>query len=417
MHESPAETMPARTGFLPEGAPLGSEGSMLADTAALLEGLPQAAREVFGPHPFQGPLRRDLLQSLLPEYLAMSQAFPYLQAASQRDGIFEAMALNHDLPEDFELTSVVGNFLCWDETGGHQVVLGKGNAGLPEILETGRNFHSNLLRQDASRILGRTVRPNYGPATRRYLQTLYRGLASPDPVRRSAQMFAFETHAAEMIRALWGSVAEATGLPREELNYFRVHVGGDDPAEAYHGEMTQRMVDRVVPPQARARFVDEYLTAYGLNVGWCRGLVEAPLAALAATSSKSIWHSGSCHCGAVRFLVRAPAALTVVRCSCSICEMTGFLHLAARAEDMRIIAGTEQLDSYRFNTGIAEHLFCRRCGVKSFYRPRSDPDGYSVNLRCLDRARIESVEIAEFDGQHWEKAMAETGLPAGEAGA
>src|SRR5271157_3617373 len=98
MHETPAEMMPDRTGFSAEGAALWLEGSMLTDTATLLEGLPQTAREVYGPHPFQGPLHRDLLQSLLPEYLAMSQAFPYLQAASQRDGIFEAMALNHDLP-------------------------------------------------------------------------------------------------------------------------------------------------------------------------------------------------------------------------------------------------------------------------------------------------------------------------------
>jgi hypothetical protein len=404
-------------GFSPDDPPRSSTEATLADTTALLVGLPQSARDAFGPHPFQGPLGRDLLQSLLPEYLAMSQAFPYLQAASQRDGIFEAMALNQDLPEDFELTSAVGNFLCWDETGGHHAVLGKGNAGLPEILETGRNFHSNLLRRDAARILGRPVRPNYSPVTRRYLQALYRGLASPDAVRRCAQMFAFETHAAEMIQALWGSVAEATGLAREELTYFQVHAGGDYPAEAYHGEMTRRMVDRVVPPRERARFVDEYLTAYGLNVAWCRGLVEAPRATLAATGSESVWHSGSCHCGGVRFRVRAPAALTVVRCSCSICEMTGFLHLAARAEDMRILSGTELLDSYRFNTRIAEHLFCRHCGVKPFYRPRSDPDGYSVNLRCLDRALVESVEIAEFDGRRWEYAMADTGLPAGKAGA
>jgi len=63
------------------------------------------------------------------------------------------------------------------------------------------------------------------------------------------------------------------------------------------------------------------------------------------------------------------------------------------------------LSEYRFNTGTARHLFCRRCGVKSFYVPRSNPDGYSVNVRCLDPATIEHVEVEPFDDN--ERAAAE----------
>ncbi|MGH8457172.1 MAG: GFA family protein, partial [Stenotrophobium sp.] len=96
-----------------------------------------------------------------------------------------------------------------------------------------------------------------------------------------------------------------------------------------------------------------------------------------------IIHTGGCHCGAVRFEVRAPAQVTVQRCNCSICAMTGFEHLIVPAADFKLLSGAEQLSTYSFNTGAAKHLFCRICGIKSFYVPRSNPDGYSVNLRCL----------------------------------
>jgi hypothetical protein len=77
--------------------------------------------------------------------------------------------------------------------------------------------------------------------------------------------------------------------------------------------------------------------------------------------------------------------------------MSGFLHLIVPQSRFRLLRGAEALTEYKFNTGTARHLFCRHCGVKSFYVPRSNPDGYSVNLRCLDRATIEHVEIQPFD--------------------
>jgi len=113
-------------------------------------------------------------------------------------------------------------------------------------------------------------------------------------------------------------------------------------------------------------------------------------------------HRGGCHCGDVAFEVEAPPELTVQECNCSICSMTGFLHLIVPASRFRLLRGTESLESYTFNTGTARHLFCRRCGIKSFYVPRSNPDGFSVNARCLDPATIESVTIEPFDGRHWE---------------
>jgi hypothetical protein len=119
-----------------------------------------------------------------------------------------------------------------------------------------------------------------------------------------------------------------------------------------------------------------------------------------------VTHSGGCHCGDVRFEVDAPADIEAVDCNCSICALTGFQHLIVPASRFHLVAGADALIEYRFNTGTARHLFCRRCGVKSFYVPRSNPDGYSVNVRCLDRRTVASVSLARFDGRHWEAAAA-----------
>ena len=122
------------------------------------------------------------------------------------------------------------------------------------------------------------------------------------------------------------------------------------------------------------------------------------------TSPALVTHRGGCHCGAVKFEVDAPARLLVHDCNCSICTMTGYRHLIVSAGRFRLLRGTEDLRTYTFNTGAARHLFCRTCGIKSFYVPRSNPDGYSVNARCLEPATIEGIEVEPFDGRHWEQS-------------
>jgi len=113
-------------------------------------------------------------------------------------------------------------------------------------------------------------------------------------------------------------------------------------------------------------------------------------------------HKGSCHCGQVRFTVEAPDALELHDCNCSICRMTGYQHLIVTAGAFTLTNGKDDLTCYTFNTGQAKHYFCRHCGIKSFYVPRSNPDGYSVNARCLDPATIRCKTLTEFDGRNWE---------------
>jgi hypothetical protein len=119
-----------------------------------------------------------------------------------------------------------------------------------------------------------------------------------------------------------------------------------------------------------------------------------------------VTHRGGCHCGAVAFEVQAPARVTVSDCNCSICRMSGYLHLIVPQERLRLLRGAEALTTYSFNTGTARHLFCRHCGVKSFYVPRSNPDGYSVNLRCLHATTLEHVVIEPFDDNDRDSAEA-----------
>ena len=115
---------------------------------------------------------------------------------------------------------------------------------------------------------------------------------------------------------------------------------------------------------------------------------------------------GGCHCNAVRFEANVPREVEVLDCNCSICARTGFRHLIVPHGDFRLVAGGEALTSYRFGTGAANHLFCRRCGVKSFYQPRSHPAAWSVNLNALDDVSALTVRVSAFDGRHWERAAA-----------
>ena len=117
-------------------------------------------------------------------------------------------------------------------------------------------------------------------------------------------------------------------------------------------------------------------------------------------------HKGGCHCGRVRFEVDAPAVIAATECNCSICQMSGFLHLIVPASDFHLLDGEDELSTYTFNTGVARHRFCRHCGIKSFYIPRSHPDGVSVNVKCLDSATIERVDVTRFDGRNWEQNVA-----------
>lgn len=113
---------------------------------------------------------------------------------------------------------------------------------------------------------------------------------------------------------------------------------------------------------------------------------------------------GGCHCGAVRFAIEVVQRPELLDCNCSICARTSYLHLFVPHGDFTLLQGQGSLISYRFGTGAAEHLFCRTCGIKSFYQPRTHPEAWSVNFRCLDPGHGLEPTVRQFDGQNWEAA-------------
>ncbi len=115
-------------------------------------------------------------------------------------------------------------------------------------------------------------------------------------------------------------------------------------------------------------------------------------------------YHGSCHCGFVRFEIDTDGIDKLTECNCSICHKKGALFHRVPAERFRLTAGEDALVLYQFNKRIARHFFCRHCGIYAFHRPRSAPEAYQVNVRCLDDYDLAAAapEIVRFDGQNWE---------------
>jgi len=119
------------------------------------------------------------------------------------------------------------------------------------------------------------------------------------------------------------------------------------------------------------------------------------------------WLYGGCHCQAILFRCRRQADNTLIRCHCSLCTPVAYLHWLVPHEDFQLLRGRANLVEYRFNTHSAAHWFCATCGVKSFYQPRSHPECYSINARCLTENLWRQWPIQDFNGAQWEAHIQE----------
>ncbi|MGE0545889.1 MAG: GFA family protein [Kofleriaceae bacterium] len=119
-----------------------------------------------------------------------------------------------------------------------------------------------------------------------------------------------------------------------------------------------------------------------------------------------IVHTGGCHCGAVQFRIElASDEREVLECNCSVCAKKGILHLIVPEARFALVSGGDALVTYSFGTHVAKHMFCRTCGIHPFYRPRSHPDAWDVNVRCLDDVPLGHWRIRSFDGANWEQSV------------
>lgn len=121
---------------------------------------------------------------------------------------------------------------------------------------------------------------------------------------------------------------------------------------------------------------------------------------------QSYEYQGGCHCGDVRYKITLSHPLEkseILLCNCSMCEKFAYLHLIVAKEHFSLITDPKHLHNYQFNKKIAKHYFCKNCGVKSFYQPRSHPNAWSINVRCIDDFSQYQLNIKDFDGKNWEQ--------------
>lgn len=249
------------------------DASVCEDLIVTLEALTE---KQFPSHPFSTSVTIKNARSVLKSFAAMSEAFPYCQAGAYKDLILRIIDTNTKVTSDLEKTFVVGAFLSFDETGGNWLLRTKGIVALPELLNTHLNFHASLLKRDAATIFGEELTPDYCEPTKIYLKALLADLGDIDPVRRCAAMVAFEMHAGQMIEALWSSLVVAyPDIDKESLSYFKTHVGGDDPQEVYHKQLTQKLTSSLVPRERREEFLKQFISCYALHAKWCQEIAKS----------------------------------------------------------------------------------------------------------------------------------------------
>jgi hypothetical protein len=240
--------------------------------------------KLYPEHPFVLGISQSNVQDVMWKYLAMSQAFPLIQSGAFLPLIKKSIVNNKELPEEFFKAFAVAMFLCNDEMGSHHILSNGGNRRLPEILKTEEQSHASLLKKDLLILFGNPPVPNFCPVTKQYLLTLSESLGSNDIVELVASMVAFETHANHMINAVWQRIGQLfPAIDKNSLEYFKIHVGGDDPAEAYHVQMTDRLIIEAKAESNSDEFVKKVLRYYDLNATWCQNICQNT-----STSAKTI---------------------------------------------------------------------------------------------------------------------------------
>ena len=117
-------------------------------------------------------------------------------------------------------------------------------------------------------------------------------------------------------------------------------------------------------------------------------------------------YHGSCHGGSVQFEIEADLS-RLEHCNYSICIKKGVLFTYVSPEAFRLLRGQSALTLYQFNTKISSHYFCKHCGIHTFGHPRSSPENYIINVRCLDDFDLDEAdyELSLFDGHNWKAFM------------
>jgi len=104
-----------------------------------------------------------------------------------------------------------------------------------------------------------------------------------------------------------------------------------------------------------------------------------------------------CHCGSVELEIKLVDGFnTLRRCDCSFCRRRGAAAVSAPLDGIKIIKGAECLTLYQWNTKVAKHYFCSKCGVYTHHQRRSNPNEYGINV-----GTIEGINPRDFEPIPW----------------
>jgi len=109
-------------------------------------------------------------------------------------------------------------------------------------------------------------------------------------------------------------------------------------------------------------------------------------------------HTGSCHCGSIKFEIDSDLE-KIVQCNCSICIKRNAKMIMIPKDNFKLLEGSESLSLYQFNTEIAKHFFCKKCGIYTHHNRKSDPNGMGVNLGCIEGLDPMEFDVIQFDGK------------------
>lgn len=110
-------------------------------------------------------------------------------------------------------------------------------------------------------------------------------------------------------------------------------------------------------------------------------------------------HSGSCHCGAVKFSIESEIT-ELTTCDCSICSKKNAIMTKVQESKFELLSDESVLTEYNWNTHVARHFFCSICGIYTFHRKRAQPDHYGINVFCLDDFDGTTVNIRPTEGKN-----------------
>jgi hypothetical protein len=114
-------------------------------------------------------------------------------------------------------------------------------------------------------------------------------------------------------------------------------------------------------------------------------------------------HTGSCHCGAVRFEVEADLGAGVSRCNCSICTKISPIGCIVKPAAFKLLSDKAKLGSYQWGHKVSTRFFCKECGVHCFgegHLAEVGGDFVSINVNTLDGVELGELKLVYWDGRH-----------------